>query len=101
MYPGLKTRAEVATLRWVRENTMIPVPEALGFDDSNDNEIGYEWILMEFIEGIPAHRRWRTMTMEQKVAFTKQLATFQAELSGFGKPRGHAPWNRHAGTPGV
>ncbi|CAP62178.1 uncharacterized protein PODANS_5_12850 [Podospora anserina S mat+] len=45
-----------------------------------------EWILMEFIEGTPAHTRWRTMSMEQKVAFTKQLATFQAELSGFGKP---------------
>ncbi|KAK3994330.1 phosphotransferase enzyme family-domain-containing protein [Cladorrhinum sp. PSN332] len=85
VYPRHKIRAEVATLRWVRENTSIPVPQVFGFDDSNGNEIGFEWILMELMEGASAHGRWRTMTMEQKVTFTKRLATFQAELSGFGK----------------
>lgn len=86
VYPRHKTRAEVATLRWVRENTTIPVPNVFAFDDSNDNEIGFEWILMELMEGAPAHRRWRTMSLEQKVVFTKRVATFQAELSGRGKP---------------
>ncbi|KAK4150334.1 kinase-like protein [Chaetomidium leptoderma] len=86
VYPRHKTRAEVATLRWVRENTNVPVPKVVSFDDSNDNEIGYEWILMELMEGTPAHRRWRTMSMEQKVALTKRIATFQVELSGVGKP---------------
>lgn len=86
VYPRHKTRAEVATLRWVRENTEVPVPEVFCFDDSNDNAIGYEWILMELMEGTPAHRRWRTMSMEQKVALTKRIATFQVELSGLGKP---------------
>jgi hypothetical protein len=85
VYPGQKTRAEVATLRWVRYNTTIPVPEVFGFDDSNDNPIGFEWILMERMNGIPAQARWRAMSMEQKVAFTEQMAKFQAELSGFGK----------------
>ncbi|KAK0660776.1 phosphotransferase enzyme family-domain-containing protein, partial [Cercophora samala] len=88
VYPGHKTRAEETTLRWVRESTTIPVPQVFGFDDSNDNEIGFEWILMEFMEGVPAHTRWRTMSMEQKVAFTNRIATFQAELAGFGKPGG-------------
>lgn len=86
VYPRHKTRAEVATLRWVRENTAVPVPEVLGYDDGNDNEIGYEWILMELMQGTSAHKRWRTMSMEQKVVLTKQIATFQAELSGLGKP---------------
>lgn len=85
VYPHHKTRAEVATLRWVRDNTSIPVPEVFAFDDSNDNPIGFEWILMELMEGMPAHTRWRGMTMEQKVALTEQMARFQAELSGFGK----------------
>lgn len=85
VYPRHKTRAEVATLRWVRENTMVPVPEVLGYDDGNDNEIGYEWILMELMQGTSAHKRWRAMSMTQKVALTKQIATFQAELSGLGK----------------
>ncbi|KAK4173420.1 phosphotransferase enzyme family-domain-containing protein [Triangularia setosa] len=85
VYPGNKTRAEVATLRWVHENTTIPVPKVFDFDDSNDNEIGFEWILMELMEGTSIHIRWRTMSMEQKVAITKRIAKFQAELSGFGK----------------
>lgn len=85
VYPHHKTRAEVATLRWVRKNTRVPVPEVFGFDDSNDNEIGYEWILMEFMQGVSAYKRWRTMPMEQKVALTKQVAAFQAELSGVGE----------------
>ena len=86
VYPHRKTCAEVATLRWVRETTNVPVPKVFGFDDSNNNEIGYEWILMEFMHGTPAHKRWRTMSMDQKVALTMRLATFQAELSGFGEP---------------
>jgi len=85
VYPVHKTRAEVTILRWVRDNTAIPVPEVFVFDDSNDNYIGFEWILMEFMEGIPAHTRWRAMSMEQKVAFAEKIAQFQAELSRFGK----------------
>lgn len=85
VYPRHKARAEVATLRWVRENTDIPVPAVLALDDSNDNDIGFEWILMEFMDGISAHDRWWTMSMEQKVLFTEQIAKFQAELSGSGK----------------
>lgn len=82
VYPGYKTRGEVATLRWVHKNTTaIPVPEVFAFDDSNDNEIGFEWILMERIEGVSAYTRWRTMSMEQKVGLTEKIATFQAELS--------------------
>ncbi|KAM0259448.1 hypothetical protein ACHAQJ_003343 [Trichoderma viride] len=85
VYPRHKTRAEVVTLRWVRENTSVPVPKVFGFDDSNDNEIGFEWILMEYMQGTSARKRWRTMSMEQKVALTKRFAGFQFELSGLEK----------------
>ncbi|KAK0391527.1 hypothetical protein NLU13_1027 [Sarocladium strictum] len=84
VYPFFKTRAEVTTLRWVREHTKIPVPRVFGFDGSNDNEIGFEWILMEFMEGISARKQWRTMTMEQKVALAEQLAEFHLQLSIIG-----------------
>ncbi|KAK3354074.1 hypothetical protein B0T25DRAFT_545940 [Lasiosphaeria hispida] len=86
VYPHRKTRAEVATLRWVCENTTIPVPKVFGFHDSNDNEVGFEWILVELMPGTSAHGRWRTMSMEQKVAFANQIATFQAEMLRLGKP---------------
>lgn len=86
VHPCLKTRGEVATLQWVRDNTDIPVPKVVAFQDSNENEIGFEWVLMELMPGSPARRRWRTMSMEQKVAFTDRLAEFQAQLSRCGDP---------------
>lgn len=78
--PHDKTRGEVATLRWVREHTNIPVPKVIAFDDSRDNSIGFEWILMEFLPGVPAYRRWRTMPWEQKLKLTKRVAEFQVQL---------------------
>lgn len=86
VYPHYKTRGEVAALQWVRGNTDIPVPKVVTFEDGNDDEIGFEWILMELMPGTPAYRRWRTMSMEQKVAFTKRVAEFQAQLSRCGDP---------------
>ena len=62
VYPRHKVRAEATTLRWVRENTRHPdPPRVFGFSDTNDNEIGSEWILMTFMEGRPADKRWRGM----------------------------------------
>lgn len=86
VHPHSKTRGEVATLQWVRDNTDIPVPKVVAFQDSNADEIGFEWILMELMPGSPAHRRWRAMSMRQKVAFTSRLAEFQAQLSRCGDP---------------
>ncbi|CAG8973063.1 hypothetical protein HYALB_00010837 [Hymenoscyphus albidus] len=85
VYPHFKTRGEVATLQWVRGHTNIPVPTVVAFDDSNHNQIGFEWILMEMMPGIPARRRWRTLAMESKMAMVQRLAEFQAELSRRGQ----------------
>lgn len=82
VHPHLKTRGEVAALQWVRDHTdTIPVPKVVAFQDRNDNEIGFEWILMERMPGTPAYRRWRTMSMKQKIALTERVAEFQAQLS--------------------
>lgn len=86
VYPHAKTRSEAATLQWVRDNTKVPVPQVLAFEDSNDNEIGFEWILMDLMPGYPAHRRWRTMSMKQKEDFIIKVAEFQAELFCLGRP---------------
>ncbi|KAI3391991.1 hypothetical protein diail_6367 [Diaporthe ilicicola] len=85
--PHHKTRGEVATLRWVHDYTNIPVPEVIAFEDDNNNEIGFEWILMELMPGTSAYRRWRTMSVEQKSAITERIAEFQVELARHGAPR--------------
>lgn len=86
VHPRHKTRGEVATLQWIRDSTEISVPKVVAFQDSNDNEIGFEWILMEHMPGTPLYRRWRTMSMEQKVALTEHIAEFEAQLACCGDP---------------
>lgn len=85
VYPYHKTHGEVTTLDWLYHNTTFPVPKVIAFADSRSNEIGFEGILMEFMPGCQARQKWRTMTMEQKVAFTERIAEIQAELFRGGK----------------
>ncbi|GJC87620.1 altered inheritance of mitochondria protein 9, mitochondrial [Colletotrichum liriopes] len=78
--PGYKTRGEVATLRWLRRWTSTPVPRVIAFNDSNNNEIGFEWILMELMPGTSAYKRWRGMSMAQKTALVEKVAEYQTEI---------------------
>ncbi|KAF0324535.1 hypothetical protein GQ607_008239 [Colletotrichum asianum] len=78
--PGYQTRGEVATMRWIKLRTSIPVPEVFAFDDTSDNEIGFEWMLMEFVPGIRAHKRWRKMPMAQKEAIAEKMADYHAQI---------------------
>ncbi|KAJ7194493.1 hypothetical protein B0H12DRAFT_1082427 [Mycena haematopus] len=49
--PRLKTESEVATLRFLRENTSVPVPEVHYYDSNPYNRLGGEWILMSKVSG--------------------------------------------------
>lgn len=78
--PRYKTLSEVATLDFVRQNTDIPVPKVFAFNAQNDNELGFEWILMERMPGKPLSERWRTMSFMAKEKLVKRLASFAAQL---------------------
>ncbi|KAF4464211.1 Altered inheritance of mitochondria 9 mitochondrial [Fusarium albosuccineum] len=78
--PRHKILGEVATARWLRRFTNIPVPEIIAFDASSDNEIGFEWILMPFIAGTSAYSLWRKTPMITKETLVKQVAKFQAQI---------------------
>ncbi|KAL2158707.1 hypothetical protein VTH06DRAFT_4189 [Thermothelomyces fergusii] len=78
--PRNKTVGEAATLDLVRRKTDLPVPAVVAFDASRTSEIGYEWLLMERMPGVPAHYRWRKMTMAQKERLTARVADFHAQL---------------------
>ena len=78
--PGHKTRGEVTTLRWIRRTTNVPVPKVIAFDDTQNNAIGFEWILMELMPGMSAYKRWRKMSMADKTWVVEQIAEFQSQL---------------------
>jgi len=78
--PFNKTNSEVATIKFVHENTDIPVPEIFAFDDSSENELGFEWILMEMLPGAPLRKKWRKLPMDVKQDLIKQVAEYQTQL---------------------
>lgn len=80
VHPISKTNSEVATMNFVRQNTDIPVSQVLAFDDSSDNELGFEWILMERIPGRPLRSRWRKTPLHVKEALVKEIAKYQVQL---------------------
>ncbi|OGM44484.1 hypothetical protein ABOM_006732 [Aspergillus bombycis] len=80
--PFLKTEGEVATLAFLRQKTSIPVPEVVAWSSTSDNALGYEWILLKKVEGVPLEQRWREISIERKVQISEQLATYAAELRG-------------------
>lgn len=67
-------------MRWIRSHTDIPVPEVFAFDVSSENEMGFEWTIMELMPGATADSRWRRMSDAQKTALVHRMAEFQAQL---------------------
>ncbi|KAK4647335.1 uncharacterized protein QC761_124550 [Podospora bellae-mahoneyi] len=78
--PGNKTLGEVFTLRLVHRMTDIPVPKVIAWDETVNNELGFEWLLMEMMPGKLAYYRWRKMTDTQKEILTKRVAEFHTQL---------------------
>ncbi|KAM0354878.1 hypothetical protein ACHAPU_000714 [Fusarium lateritium] len=78
--PRHKTAGEVATLNWLGRQSIIPVPKVIAFDNTSNNKIGFDWILMEKISGSTAYSRWRKTSMEDKKNMVEKLAGYHAHL---------------------
>ncbi|KAF3006915.1 hypothetical protein E8E13_011212 [Curvularia kusanoi] len=78
--PHYKTESEVATIEFVRQRTSLPIPHSIAFDSDNENELGFEWILMEMMPGVPLRKRWRKMSWDAKENIVKCLAENHARL---------------------
>lgn len=78
--PFNKTNSEVATITFVQLHTEIPVPQIIAFDDSSENELGFEYILMEMLPGETLRMRWRKLSGDTKRKLVKQVANYQAQL---------------------
>ncbi|KAI0173230.1 hypothetical protein GGR52DRAFT_377602 [Hypoxylon sp. FL1284] len=78
VFPRFKTESEVATLRWIDSNTRLPVPKVKYYDASRDNAIGFEWILMDRMEGSPLSLIWDDISLGAKERIVKQIAAYAA-----------------------
>ncbi|OCL02706.1 kinase-like protein [Glonium stellatum] len=78
--PRFKTLSEVATVEFVRSNTDMPVPKVFGFQASSNNELGFEWILMERIPGKPLRDQWDSMSWMAKELVIRRISVYIAQL---------------------
>ncbi|RYP25843.1 hypothetical protein DL767_008234 [Monosporascus sp. MG133] len=78
IWPTLKTESEVATLAWVHHNTELPAPKVKCYDSSRDNPIGFEWILMDRMEGQPLAECWDSMSDGSLQRLIWQIAKYTA-----------------------
>lgn len=71
--PYYKTESEVATLRFMLEQK-VPVPRIVAYSSDNQNELGFEWILMELVLGVTLSKKWRKISWSAKIDIVKRLS---------------------------
>ncbi|KAI9761634.1 MAG: hypothetical protein M4579_000868 [Chaenotheca gracillima] len=84
-------RVEVASMKFLKTKTSIPVPEVHHYDVGPNNAIGASYILMDYIDGTVAtdlqeakgFRPSQYGTPDQDRKFRQQMAAIQVELSCF------------------
>ncbi len=81
VHPYYKTESEVATCDYVRLHTSIPAPRIFAWDSSSENELGFEWMLMEKLPGTSLAKVWDSLAMERKIHIAHSIAQWTDELS--------------------
>jgi hypothetical protein len=75
-------KSQLGSMRYVRENTKIPVPEIFGYDFSNRNAAGAPYMFMELIQGMSV-KKWleeNSLTKEKATEFYGNLAEIMWEF---------------------
>ncbi|KAJ6484473.1 hypothetical protein C8R47DRAFT_980813 [Mycena vitilis] len=80
--PRIKTESEIATLRFLREQTNVPVPQVHFFDANPYNRLGGEWILMSKAPGVPLSSVYHSLSYAQLVRLLDTLARLMVPLFG-------------------
>jgi hypothetical protein len=78
--PFHKTTSEMATLSYIREHTSVPVPRMVTYSSTAENELGFEWILMEKIPGVSLKSVRREVDMGAREIETRVVARYAKQL---------------------
>ena len=80
LVPYYKVESEAAVLSYIKENTSIPVARVIAWDSSAANDLGFEWILLEMIDGVAVYDIWRKITWASKLKIVAALAPILEQL---------------------
>ncbi|KAJ3786422.1 hypothetical protein GGU10DRAFT_332375 [Lentinula aff. detonsa] len=75
-----KMPSEIATMRYLKRHSAIPVPEIYGYDNDADRRVGGTWMVMEYVEGRNVDQVWHTLTTTQREQLALSLADLWSQL---------------------
>ncbi|KAF9072380.1 kinase-like domain-containing protein [Rhodocollybia butyracea] len=75
-----KMSSEVATIRFLKQHSTIPVPFIYWYDDDTDGRVGGKWMIMEYLNGSRGDQIWSTLTGAQREKLVLSLADIWARL---------------------
>jgi hypothetical protein len=78
--PRFKTMSDTATIEYVRYHTNIPAPKVWKSDASNDNELGFEWAIQDFVPGQSLTDAWPHISWLKKELLVRQVVAYFAQL---------------------
>ncbi|RPA74859.1 kinase-like protein [Ascobolus immersus RN42] len=80
VHPHYKTASEVATLEFIGNHTRIPVPRVYYYDSTSENDLHFEWILMDLVKGVRLAEVWNDMGIERMSDSVTEVATLLNQL---------------------
>lgn len=72
--PKVRVLSEVATISFIQKNTTIPVPTVVAYDAGLNNELGFEWVLLEYPKGHSFSDRWHETSWLKKELIACKIA---------------------------
>lgn len=82
-------RSEALTMRLLRRETTIPVPDVYAFSDTCDNELNCPFILIDHVEGVSLYKVWfdnaspKDIVQARRTRCLRDLAAAMAQLDRF------------------
>jgi aminoglycoside phosphotransferase (APT) family kinase protein len=92
--------SEVATMDFLRSHG-IPVPKVYAYSATSDNAVGVEYIIMEMLEGRQIGDYWYSMTEEERLKITFQVARIEGELFSIPLPASGSIYYSHDLEPSI
>ncbi|KAL1671018.1 kinase-like domain-containing protein [Schizophyllum commune] len=78
--PPSKMRSEIATLKYVRQHSSVPVPDVIYHNLDDEGEVGGEWMMMEYVPGVPLMEKWPNMTREEREEICLKISRIWGQL---------------------
>ncbi|KAI8656475.1 hypothetical protein NCS56_01251600 [Fusarium sp. Ph1] len=76
-----KEESEIATIRYVKHHTSIPVPEIYYQDLNPDNEVGAAFVLMGKLSGRHLYKTWDNLSLYHKKVALSQIVSIIVQFS--------------------